>query len=248
MALADSPTTKEDCKHGGYAKYGFKNQAQCIKAVKHATPADTTPPEIQITQGPAEGSVSSEQRFVISSNEPVQFYYDMREATYTGQPTYSVLGNPNSTEVDLNFNAGNAEGKEMVFYLKAVDAAGNVTELQRRWTVEAAPPTVAITSGPEEGSTVDTNTVSFGWEATDNLEVWEVECYLAVVGTGEVIQVDGSEPGDNFCGGTRPAGLPDNPATFSNLPDGRYTFHVRVLDESGHGVSAERTFTVDTTL
>src|SRR5215207_10039779 len=87
VALADSPTTAEDCKNGGYAKYGFKNQGQCIKAVNHATPADTTPPEIQITQGPAEGSVSSEQRFVISSNEPVQFYYDMREATYTGQPT-----------------------------------------------------------------------------------------------------------------------------------------------------------------
>ena len=27
------PQTKEDCKKGGYAKYGFKNQGQCIKAV-----------------------------------------------------------------------------------------------------------------------------------------------------------------------------------------------------------------------
>jgi hypothetical protein len=34
VALADSPTTKEDCKKGGYAKYGFKNQGQCIEAVK----------------------------------------------------------------------------------------------------------------------------------------------------------------------------------------------------------------------
>ena len=39
VALADtvfstsSPTTKEDCKNRGYAKYGFKNQGQCIKAV-----------------------------------------------------------------------------------------------------------------------------------------------------------------------------------------------------------------------
>ena len=45
LALADSPTTKEDCKNGGYAKYGFKNQGQCLKAVNHATLADTTPPE-----------------------------------------------------------------------------------------------------------------------------------------------------------------------------------------------------------
>jgi hypothetical protein len=57
VALADtvfstsSPTTKEDCKNGGYAKYGFKNQGQCIKAVNHATPADTTAPETTITAG-----------------------------------------------------------------------------------------------------------------------------------------------------------------------------------------------------
>src|SRR5215208_5121262 len=40
VALADSPTTKEDCKNGGYAKYGFKNQGQCIKAVSTAPPPD----------------------------------------------------------------------------------------------------------------------------------------------------------------------------------------------------------------
>jgi hypothetical protein len=38
VTLADSPTTKEDCKNGGYAKYGFKNQGQCIKAVSTAPP------------------------------------------------------------------------------------------------------------------------------------------------------------------------------------------------------------------
>jgi hypothetical protein len=38
VTLADSPTTKEDCKNGGYAKYGFKNQGQCIKAVSTPPP------------------------------------------------------------------------------------------------------------------------------------------------------------------------------------------------------------------
>ena len=51
VALADSPTTKEDCKNGGYAKYGFKNQGQCISAVNHATPADTAAPAARTTQG-----------------------------------------------------------------------------------------------------------------------------------------------------------------------------------------------------
>src|SRR5215208_5503922 len=46
VALADSPTTKEDCKKGGYAKYGFKNQGQCIEAVKLPPPAPLAPDRI----------------------------------------------------------------------------------------------------------------------------------------------------------------------------------------------------------
>jgi hypothetical protein len=30
------PTTKEQCKHGGYERFGFQNQSQCIKAVNKA--------------------------------------------------------------------------------------------------------------------------------------------------------------------------------------------------------------------
>src|SRR5829696_9029867 len=46
VALADSPTTKEDCKKGGYAKYCFKNQGQCIEAVKLPPPAPLAPDQI----------------------------------------------------------------------------------------------------------------------------------------------------------------------------------------------------------
>ena len=31
------PQTKVDCKNGGYKDFGFKNQGQCIKAVKKAS-------------------------------------------------------------------------------------------------------------------------------------------------------------------------------------------------------------------
>jgi hypothetical protein len=31
------PTSKADCKKGGYKEFGFKNQGQCIKAVNHAS-------------------------------------------------------------------------------------------------------------------------------------------------------------------------------------------------------------------
>jgi hypothetical protein len=31
------PTTKQECKNGGYKEFGFENQGQCIKAVKCAS-------------------------------------------------------------------------------------------------------------------------------------------------------------------------------------------------------------------
>jgi hypothetical protein len=30
----EGPQTKAECKNGGYKELGFKNQGQCIKAVK----------------------------------------------------------------------------------------------------------------------------------------------------------------------------------------------------------------------
>jgi len=29
-----APSDKEDCKDGGYKQFGFKNQGQCLKAVR----------------------------------------------------------------------------------------------------------------------------------------------------------------------------------------------------------------------
>src|SRR5215217_5532032 len=38
VTLRTAPQTKADCKKGGYKEFGFKNQGQCIKAVKNQTP------------------------------------------------------------------------------------------------------------------------------------------------------------------------------------------------------------------
>jgi len=37
VTLRTAPQTKADCKKGGYREFGFKNQGQCIKAVKNQT-------------------------------------------------------------------------------------------------------------------------------------------------------------------------------------------------------------------
>ena len=94
VALADSPTTKEDCKNGGYVKYGFKNQGQCIKAVNHATPADTTPPEITVT-GP-EGQWSELYPvYTLATNEPVSW-----QCTFTFKAT-DAAGNTSTVTKTL---------------------------------------------------------------------------------------------------------------------------------------------------
>jgi hypothetical protein len=38
--LARVPTTKQQCKHGGWKRFGFKNQGQCIRFVKHQARQD----------------------------------------------------------------------------------------------------------------------------------------------------------------------------------------------------------------
>jgi hypothetical protein len=35
IAVASVPTSKEQCKHGGWKQFGFKNQGQCIRFVQH---------------------------------------------------------------------------------------------------------------------------------------------------------------------------------------------------------------------
>jgi Bacterial Ig domain len=249
VALADSPTTKEDCKHGGYAKYGFKNQGQCIKAVKLPPPADTTPPEIHFgTDCPRDGSVSSSYSCVFHSNEPVQFTCafglwpndpaSFEPCSYSGDPIQGAF----------LFDPSQYEGEKLELTVRAVDASGNTNELPTSWTVDTVSPTVDITSGPEDGATINTDTVSFGWSASDNREVAEVQCYIQTISGGTTIFVDDSTgPEDYLCGGTRYTGASRSPATFSNLPDGEYKFVVLAMDASGQIVSAQRGFTVDTT-
>ena len=33
---AEQPTSKDDCKNGGHARFGFENQGQCIRAVEQS--------------------------------------------------------------------------------------------------------------------------------------------------------------------------------------------------------------------
>jgi hypothetical protein len=342
VALADSPTTKEDCKNGGYKDFGFKNQGECIEAVKNAPPADTTAPVLTQVEGPAEGELYSGGHIVFESNEPVSFSYDICEVGVTAVcPNYKLY---DSGTLHTNFEIRYAtwstvDDSPMVFYLKATDAAGNTTIVERRYTQEdtTAPvintngiqhvpgdptaatvtfsanepatfecqlqgpngstgwepctspmvyenleagvygftlratdasgnmtddvseihhsvvfidpeaPVVSIDSGPAEGEVVNTDSVSFSWTATDNMEVYQVNCFIIYSDGGGRPPDGGAELGGSICGGTNSAPEWDygNPATFSDLPDGETTFVIQAIDRGGNQVRLERTFTVD---
>jgi hypothetical protein len=243
-ALADtvfstsSPTTEEDCQNGGYAKYGFKNQGQCIKAVNHATPTDITAPVIS-TGGiarVAEDPDSAEVSF--TANEPATFECALRR-TDQSELNWQPCTSPHRYE--------NLTDGVYVFQLRATDTAGNVSGVhQSTVLIDTQAPTISIDSGPSEGSTVNTNTVSFGWTANDNDEVFHVNCEILKSDqpTGPPILPDGASSGQ--CGGTFFSGDPINPATFSNLADGEYTFRLSAND-CCHVTNLARHFTVDTT-
>jgi dipeptidyl aminopeptidase/acylaminoacyl peptidase len=131
------PASKTDCKDGGWRDFGFRNQGQCIKAVNHATPADTTAPEITVT-GP-EGTVSEDQvTFTLSTNEPVTW-----KCTYTltrpGESTPVLYGiDPCATGTQSFFTEHDGT---WVFTFEATDAAGNTATVTKTLIRDRTDPT-----------------------------------------------------------------------------------------------------------
>jgi hypothetical protein len=229
VALADSPTTKEDCKHGGYAKYGFKNQAQCIKAVK--APPDTTAPETTITAGP--------EQYSTSQNESATFEFTSSESnsTFECKITSQSFG-PAIKGGDVGFwhpctspmTYSPLRDDNITFQVRAIDAAGNVdlTPAERIFTVQRPGPSLQITNGPAEGSTINAGSVTFEWTS------------------------DGATPVDSYCQLHGPSGFIElfdscsSPETYQLTEDGFYWFNVFVEDATGNSTNMRRDFAVDT--
>src|SRR5215204_1362061 len=251
VALADTvidatpqvDITKEDCKNGGYAKYDFKNQGQCIKAVNHATPADTTAPQTTINQIDTSnlatnGSVVAH----FSSNEPGgTFECKLVPMNELGEeinlPPFEPCTSP-KTYNDLGWFSYR-------FYVRATDAAGNVDQTPATQVfdakVDTVDPDASITSGPADGETVTTDDVSFGWDASDrNLKWVGVELQQHVQGGNQNIVPD---HGSEWVYGVGPT---VDPVNFSNLEDGTYTFTLIAEDMAVNQARVVRTFTVDT--
>ncbi len=121
------------------------------------TTADTTPPETQITSGPADPTDSSTAVFEFSSDDPNATFLCSLDAaafaTCTSPTAYSGLADGSHT-----------------FDVSAVDAMGNVdpSPASYTWTVTTAdttPPETQITSGPADPT--DSSTAVFEFSSDD---------------------------------------------------------------------------------
>jgi hypothetical protein len=194
-------------------------------------PPDTAAPETTITAGPEQYSTSQNESatFEFTSSEPNSTFECKITSGSFGQAikgddvgfwhpctspmTYSPLRDDNIT-----------------FQVRAIDAAGNVdpTPAETIFTVQRPGPSLQITNGPGDRSTIDADSVTFEWTT------------------------DGATPVDSYCQFRSPSGWVElfnscsSPKTYQLTEDGGYLFNVFVEDATGNSTSMERQFIVDT--
>jgi hypothetical protein len=229
VAVADAPTTKEDCKKGGYAKYGFKNQGQCIKAVNHATPADTTAPDLTV-DAPGRVQVAEIGIFTFSATDASGI--DHYECRMYDQQGFLYAENLNCTSPWPSFSWSSE--KEFTWSIKAVDNAGNVAEKTGSHVIDDTEPIETIESGPSGV----TNDPTFTFEFSINEPTIEVWCSLFPTPT---TRPNAFSEQDFNCSSPKSYDL-------SNYADGEYTFYVQSRDVAGNfGFAEGQTFTLDRT-
>lgn len=208
--------------------YTFKVAAVDAHSNQDQSPAqrtftvDTTPPNVVIASGPAEGATTNASPVFEFATDPAgdvdHFMCEKPDGTIeqceSGQP---ALGSPLP------------DGPHrLVVY--AVDRAGNVDETpaERNFVVDATPPDTLITGGPAEGETVKTSSPVFSFAGDPAADTAGFECSIDS-GAFEACQ-----------SGAPLSGTP--------LADGQHVFAVRAVDAVGNadGTAAQRTFRVDT--
>ncbi|GAA4113948.1 hypothetical protein GCM10022215_11650 [Nocardioides fonticola] len=189
----------------------------------------STPPSVTITSGPDDETVDVPTFYFSSSSSNVDHFECQLIDDYATRSSSTTLNGeyaPCTSPVTLYLDNGDYR-----FSVRAVDSDGNYQNTDYRYfSVErsasepdAGGPSVTITSGPAEGSTV-TGDVTFGF----------------------------TTPADDFAGyectvdGAFVASC-TNPYTITGLAPGEHSFGVRGYDTDGNrGALTVRTFTIAT--
>jgi hypothetical protein len=160
---------------------------------KYTWTIDTTPPTVQITVKPPNPSNDASPSFGFAATDATSV-----ECRLDG-PAFTPCASPKQYP-DL------PDGPH-AFFVRAIDAAGNVAEASHAWTIETGPPTAALASAPSGLSSSSAATFAFSADEPSSFE-----CTL-----------DGR--GFEQC---------SSPATYHGLGDGQHAFSVRARDAVGN--------------
>ena len=170
----------------------------------HTWTVDSIPPTVAITGGrPSDPTNATTATFTFTASEPAECKLDGGAfAGCTSPKAYNNL----------------ADGPH-TFTVKATDTAGNTSQDAHTWTVDATPPTVAITGG-EPANPTSSSSAAFAFTASD-----PTQCKLDSGAFAPCI----------------------SPAGYVGLPDGSHTFTVKATDTAGNTAEDSYTWVVDTT-
>lgn len=181
---------------------------------------DDVLPETRITQGPDDGSSTSNTSltFAFDADEPGSTFKCRVYPAALTPPAFDDCSGA-GTHTASGFSPGTYS-----FEVRATDAAGNqdATPAKRTFTVDTSAPDTEITSGPS--GTVNSASASFGFSSGEAGATFE--CSL---------------DGGAFAACSAPQG-------YTGLSNGPHTFSVRARDAAGNvdASPAARTWTIDT--
>lgn len=205
--LADGSYTFE-----AYALDKAGNQSTPTKSVTWSVL--TRAPGLEFTQTPAPISNSGAATFAFRGTDPAQPI--VRFQCHVDSAPFADCTSP----VPLT---GLADGSR-TFEVKGFDAAGNSGVIVYQWVIDTTPPTLAITSGPNNPS--NASTADFVWTASDNLGIKTLECRIDTVAF---------------------TACPATGKQFPSLPEGPHKLDVRVTDLAGNITSQSRSWVIDLT-
>jgi hypothetical protein len=197
-------------------------------------PPDTTPPDTTITGGPSGTITTNSATFTYTGSDLVTPVSSLVYATYL--QGYDSGWSSFSSSTSKTYN--NLPNGPYTFQVKAKDQAGNedLSPTTRSFTVDytapdTTPPDTTITGGPS--GTITTNSATFTFTGSDNFTPTASLVYATYL--------LGYDSGWSSFGSS-------TTKSYSNLPNGSYTFQVKAKDQAGNEdpTPATQSFTVST--
>jgi hypothetical protein len=174
---------------------------------------DAKGPVIAFVVGPAAGAhiAVAEVDFAWSGTDVIS---PPESLTYS----YRIDGEPSSDwTAGTTATVSNLTQGTHTFSVSGRDVLGNIGTGSRSFTVDLAPPTVQVTSGPANGACWPQTTATFGWAAQDNFSTSSDVRYAYAIDA------------DPYSAWATSASK-----TYTGLSSGAHVFHVKAKDKAGN--------------